>query len=70
MENRRIEYIICINTLRLRQNGRHFFSMDIFKCVVFKQNIYIPNKVSLEYGPKGPMNNIPTLVEIIAWRLG
>ena len=44
----------CINTLRPGQNGRHFAD-DIFKCIF----------ISLKFVPKGPINNIPALVQIM-----
>ena len=56
-----------INTLRPRQNGRHFAD-DIFKCIFLNENVWMPVKISLKYVPKGPINNIPALVQIMAWR--
>ena len=56
-----------LNTLRPRQNGRHFAD-DIFKCIILNENVWIPIKISLEFVPKGPINNIPALVQIMAWR--
>ena len=55
------------NTLRPRQNGRHFAD-DIFKCIFFNENISISIKISLVFVLKGPINNIPALVQIMAWR--
>ena len=55
------------NTLRPRQNGRHFAD-DIFKCIFLNENVSIAIKVSLKFVPKGPINNIPALVQIMAWR--
>ena len=52
-----------LNTLRLRQNGRHFAD-DIFKGIFLNENVWNPIKFSL----KGPINNIPELVQITAWR--
>ena len=54
-----------LNTLRPRQNGRHFPD-DI--CIFLNENVWISNKISLKFVPKGPINNIPTLVQIMAWR--
>ena len=54
------------NTLRLRQNGRHFID-NIFKCIFFNENVWIPIKISLKFVPKGPINNIPALVQMMAW---
>ena len=59
------QYII--NTLRPRQNGRHFAD-DIFKCNFMNENVWIPIKISLKFVPEGPINNISALVQIMAWR--
>ena len=56
----------CINTLRLRQNGRHFAD-DVFKCIFLNENVIILLKISLQFVPKGPINNIPSLVQVMAW---
>ena len=56
-----------INTLRPRQNGRHFAD-DIFKCTFLNENALIPIKISLKFVPKSSINNIPALVQIMAWR--
>ena len=56
-----------VNTLRPRQNGRHFPD-DIFKCIFLNENIWISIKISLKFVYKGPINNISALVQIMAWR--
>ena len=56
-----------VNTLRPRQNGRHFAD-DIFKYIFLNENVWIPIRISLKFVPKGPINNIPALVQIMAWR--
>ena len=56
-----------INALRLRQYGCHF-SDDIFKCIFLKENIWISTNISLNFVPDNQINNIPALVQIIAWR--
>ena len=56
-----------LNTLRPRQNRRHFAD-DIFKWIFLNENIWIPIKISLKFVPQGPINNIPALVQIMAWR--
>ena len=56
-----------VNRLRPRQNGRHFAD-DIFKCSFFNENLWIPIKISLKFVPRGPINNNPALVKIMAWR--
>ena len=60
-------YSELFNTLRPRQDGRHFPD-DIFKCILLNENVWILNKISLKFVPKGPINNIPSLVQIMAWR--
>ena len=55
-----------INTLRPRQNGRHFAD-DIFKCIFLNENVWIQIEISLKFVPKGPINNNPSLVQIMAW---
>ena len=54
-----------VNTLRLRQNGGHFTD-DVFKCFFLNENVWILFKITL-FVPMGPFNNIPALVEIMAW---
>ena len=56
-----------INTLRPRQNDRHFAD-DTFKPIFLKKNIRISIKISLELVPKVPINNNSALVQIMAWR--
>ena len=56
-----------INTLRPRPNGRRFAD-DTFKRIFFNENVRISIKISLKFVPKGPINNIPALVQIMAWR--
>ena len=53
--------LLCFNTLRPKQNGR-YFADDIFKCIFFNENVWIPIKTSLKFVPKGPINNIPAVV--------
>ena len=60
-------YRIVFNTLRPRQNGRHFPD-DIFKCIFLNEHIWITMKFSLKFVPKGPIDNIPALVHLMAWR--
>ena len=56
-----------VNTWRPRQSGRHFAD-DILKCNFLNGNVWIPIKISLKFVSKGPINNIPALVQIMAWR--
>ena len=54
-------------TLRPRQDGRHFAD-DIFTCNFFNENCCILIKFSLKYIRKGPIDQNPALVQIMAWR--
>ena len=56
-----------VNSLRPRQKGRQFPD-DIFKCIFLTENVIISIKISLKFVPKGSMNNILTLLQIMAWR--
>ena len=56
-----------IHSLRPRQN-RGNFADDIFKRNFFNENVWILIKISLKFVLKGPINNIPVLVQIMAWR--
>ena len=56
-----------VNTLRPRQDGRHFPD-DIFKCVFLNENARISLKKSLKFVRKVRINNILALVQIMAWR--
>ena len=55
------------NILRPRQNGRHFPD-DTFKWIFLNENVWISLNISLKFVPRGSINNIPTLVQVMAWR--
>ena len=58
---------LVFNTLRPRQNGRHFAD-DTFKRIFLNEIVKISIQISLKFVPKGPINNIPALDQIMAWR--
>ena len=60
-------YTLKFNSLRPRQNKRHFTD-DIFKCIFLNENVWIAIIISLKFVPKGPINNIQALVQIMDWR--
>ena len=60
-------YLNIFNTLRPRHNGRHFAD-DILKCIFLNENARISLKISLKCVPKVRINNIPAMVQIMAWR--
>ena len=63
-----------VNTLRPRQDGRHFPN-DIFKCIFLNENVHISIRISLKFVPRGPVNKIPALVHylnqswLVYWRI-
>ena len=55
------------NSLRPRQDGRHFPDY-IFQCIFLNENVWFLNNMSLNFVPKSLMKDIPALVQIMAWR--
>ena len=72
----KLNQLLILNTLKLRKNRRHFAD-DIFKCIFFSENVWIPIQISLKFVPKDPINNIystgsdnalaPTRRQAIIW---
>ena len=58
---------LSLNSSLLGQNGRHFAD-DIFRCVFVNEKFCILIKISLNFVPKGPIDNNHALVYITAWR--
>ena len=54
------------NTLRPRQNGCHF-PHNIVKWIFLNENLWIFLKILQKFVPKVQINNIPGLVQIMAW---
>ena len=67
MQKRRKGYVSCINSLWPSQNGRHFAD-DTFKRIFMNENMKFRLTFHLRFVPKGVINNIPALVQIMAWR--
>ena len=61
------EYSGHSTTLRPRQDGRHFPD-DILTYIFFNENVWISLTISLKCVRKVRINNIPSLVQIMAWR--
>ena len=57
----------AINLSPLGENGRHFAD-DIFKCLFLNENVRILLEISLKFVPMVRINNIPALVQIMAWQ--
>ena len=58
---------LTVNSLRPRPNRRHFAD-DIFKCILENENGWISPRISRKFVSKVRINNIPALVQIMAWR--
>ena len=57
-----------LNTLKKPRQNSRYFADDTFKCIFMNENVWIYIKVSHKLIHKGPFDNIPALVQIIAWR--
>ena len=55
-----------MNTWMQRQYGHHFAD-DTLKHIFSYENIRISIKISLKFVHKGPINNCPPLVQMMAW---
>ena len=69
LENKNLMYDFKLNfgnTLRLRQNSHHFAN-NFFKSIFLNENIWISINIQMKFLPKGQINNIPVLVQKIAW---
>ena len=42
---------------------------DVFKCIFVNENEEIPIQISLKHVPRSPIENKPTLVQVMACRL-
>ena len=56
-----------VNTLRPRPNGHHYAG-DPFKRIFLGETVRSTMDISLLFVPKGQINNIPAMVQIMAWR--
>ena len=58
----------CASNILRPRRKEQYFADDIFKCIFFYENVWISIKISPKFIHKGPINNIPALVQIMAWR--
>ena len=65
-KNHKCMELNSVNKLRLRQSGRHF-AEDIFQHIFVYENAWISIKTSFKFVPKGQINVILALVQIMAW---
>ena len=47
-------------------NGSHFPD-NVFKWIFLNEHVWIFIKISLKFCSQGPINNIPTMIQIMAW---
>ena len=60
-------YILQLNTLRPRQNGR-YIPDDIFKRIFLNETWWISLKIWLKFVPNVRINKIPASIQVMAWR--
>ena len=58
---------LFVNTFKPRQNGRRFTDVTFIR-ILLNENVRVSIKIWLKFVPTGPINNIPALVQIMAWR--
>ena len=56
-----------INSSPPGQNGRHFAD-DSFKRNFMNEKFFISIQISLKFVPRGPIDNKPAFVQVMAWR--
>ena len=61
-----VEYCICQFNYSSGQNGHHFLD-EIFKCIFVTEKFCFSIRISLKFVPKGPADNKPALVLVMAW---
>ena len=62
-----VSQMVDPNTLRPRQNGRDFPD-DIFKRIFLNENVWTSIEFSVKFASNVRIDNIPALVQIMAWR--
>ena len=55
-----------VNSSPPGQNGHHFAD-EIFRCIFVNEKFFILIRISPKFAPKGPIDNNPGLVQIMAW---
>ena len=61
-----LNHITSVNTLMPRQYSRHF-TVDTFKRIFLNENARSWIKISLKFVPKGTINSITALIQLMAW---
>ena len=63
----RLSLFYSIQLISPGQNGRHFGN-DNFKCIFFNENGTILIQFSLKFVSRSSIDNLPALVQLMAWR--
>ena len=63
-----IMHIYTLLTHWVRDKMADIFQMTFSNAFSWNKNVWTLTKISLKFVPKGPINNIPSLVQIMAWR--
>ena len=58
---------LWVNSSLPGQNGRHFAD-DILTCIFMNEKGCISIRISFQFVPKGPIDNMSALVQVMAWR--
>ena len=66
MQHGASQLLWTVNSSPTWQNGRRFAD-DIFKCFFLNEKFCIVIRISLEFVPKGPIDNKWALVQVMAW---
>ena len=59
---------ISISSVIEAEKNRRHYADDVFKCNFLNENGWTSIRISLKFVHKGTINNIPALVQIMAWR--
>ena len=59
---------LLLNIFRPRQMAAISHTRFVFKRIFLNENVWISLTILWKFGPKYPINNIPALVQIMAWR--
>ena len=59
--------VILVRFESLTHWGR-YFADDVFKCIFLNENVWSSLNISLKFVPMVRNNNVPSLVQIMAWR--
>ena len=67
MSSANVGRLFLLQYVEAETNGHHFPD-DIFKCIFLNENVLISIDISLKFVAEVSINNIPALVQIMAWR--